>query len=361
MSTAMAVTLGAALVTQTGTASAATKAAGASTPKPTVVVAGLNNPRQIQIGWDGALYIAEAGHGGSTCIGSGEDETCVGLTSSVSRVATPWKTTNSAPVRIITGLPSGGGPDGSFAVGVDGVSLRGQSVFAQETFAPPDVLPSAPAYQTVGKLLEKEGSGRVTIRADISAAEAKYDPDGNGFDSDPYAVLALDDRILVADAAANAVFQVQGSKVSVWAVFEDVQPSGSQFVPTYLTLGPNGHVYVGGLGGETPGAGKIVELTRSGHKVAWYNGFTTVTGVAVGTDGTLYVSELFGGSGATPGQLTIAKNGHRTHIPVPFPAGVALGSNGGVYVSAWSVAPATGLGGGLATSGQIWRFAHLAG
>ena len=360
---ALAATVGIALVAQSGTASASAGAAKAA-PKPSVVVAGLNNPRQLTIAWDGSLYIAEAGKGGKDCIDTPEGPSCVGLTSSVSRVAQPWAARDTDPNRILKGLPSGAGPDGSFAVGVDGVSVRGQSVFAQETFAPPDVLPSAPAFKFIGKLLESRNGGPLKIRADISAAEARYDPDGNGFHSDPYAVLALDDRILVADAAANAVFQVRGSTVTVWAVFADDKQTGAQFVPTSLALGPNGHVYVGGLGGEVPGAAKVVELTKNGTKVNWFNNFTTVVGVGFAADGTMYVSELFANasddpSAPPPGQLTIVRNGHRTHVAVPFPAGIAVGSNGGVYVSAWSVAPGSGLGGGRATSGQVWRFAQL--
>ena len=78
----------------------------------------------------------------------------------------------------------------------------------------------------------------------------------------------------------------------------------------------------------------------------------------------MYISELFANSSddpaaPPPGQLTVVRNGHRTHVAVPFPAGVAVGSSGGVYVSAWSVAPGTGLGGGRPTSGQVWRFASL--
>jgi hypothetical protein len=89
-----------------------------------------------------------------------------------------------------------------------------------------------------------------------------------------------------------------------------------------------------------------------------------VTGVAVANDGTLYVSELFANasddpSAPPPGQLTVVRHGQRSSVPVPFPAGVAVSGRGNVYVSAWSVAPAAGLGGGLATSGQIWRFRHL--
>ena len=289
----LAVSVGGLLLTSMGSAQAATRATAKKAPTPTVVVSGLNNPRQLSLAWDGSLYIAEAGKGGPTCATGPQGETCIGLTSSISRVARPWSASNTKPVRIIDGLPSGGGPDGSFSVGVDGVGVRGKNVFLIETFAPPDVLPGGAPFKLMGKLLKSNGSDHVTAVADISAAEAKFDPDHNGFDSDPYAVLVLKDRILVADAAANAVFQVQGSKVSVWAVFKDDTKSGAQFVPTSLALAPDGTVYVGGLSGEVPGRGKVVQLTQGGAKLKWFNGFTTVTGVAVGQDGTLYVSELF--------------------------------------------------------------------
>ena len=135
-------------------------------------------------------------------------------------------------------------------------------------------------------------------------------------------------------------------------------------MPTYLTLGPDGNVYVGGLGGEVPGAGKVVKMTQAGKRLHTWTGFTTVTGVGVGHDGTLYVSELFANqsddpAAPPPGQLTVVRGGHRTSVAVPFPAGVALDPKGVVYVSAWSVAPAGGLGGGLPTSGQVWRFRGL--
>lgn len=44
------------------------------------------------------------------------------------------------------------------------------------------------------------------------------------------------------------------------------------------------------------------------------------------------------------GVLTkISRNGHRTNVDVPFPAGVAVDKRGNVYVSTYSIAPDTGL------------------
>ena len=83
----------------------------------TVVADHLDNPRGLDLR-HGALYVAEAGRGGDTCIGeTPEEQTCVGLTSSITRVR------HGHQRRIVTGLLSAAGPDGTFAVGVDDVSV----------------------------------------------------------------------------------------------------------------------------------------------------------------------------------------------------------------------------------------------
>jgi sugar lactone lactonase YvrE len=143
----------------------------------------------------------------------------------------------------------------------------------------------------------------------------------------------------------------------------DPDPShpGCHFVPTSLAQDRHGNIYVGGLSSLTPGEAQVVKLSPNGkHVKRIWSGFTAVTGVAVTRDGTLYVSELFATEQhpADPqiqGVLTKVKtNGHRSHIDVPFPAGVVVNRHGTVFVAAWSVAPETGLA-GPGTSGQVWR------
>jgi len=119
-------------------------------------------------------------------------------------------------------------------------------------------------------------------------------------------------------------------------------------------------VYVGRLVSEVPGRGRVVELSSDGrHVLHVWSGFTTVTGVAVGHDGALYVSQLFAPEAAPPnpqvaGVLTRVNHGKRTNVDVPFPAGVAVNDDNQVFVSAWSVASEAGLA-GPSTSGQVWR------
>jgi hypothetical protein len=102
-----------------------------------------------------------------------------------------------------------------------------------------------------------------------------------------------------------------------------------------------------------------VKLDRNGKHLRTWGGFTSITGVALGRDGSIYVSQLFAQeanppSGQIQGVLTRIHNGTRQNTDVPFPAGIAVDRANNVYVSAYSIAPAGGLG-GPGTSGQVWR------
>ncbi len=102
----------------------------------------------------------------------------------------------------------------------------------------------------------------------------------------------------------------------------------------------------------------MVKLDRDGHTLKMWTGFSTVTGVAVGQDGSLYVSQLFALSAhpGPPGVLTRVQGSHRTNVDVPFPAGVAVDHENNIHVSAFSISPDTGGGiPGIDSSGQVWR------
>src|SRR3954454_1785414 len=272
---------------------------------PVVLTNGLNNPRQLSLVAGKVLLIAEAGSGGTTCSGTGEDEMCVGATGSEGGVLYPQYGTNRDHREVVTGFLSGAGPDGSFAVGSDGVSQRSvhKPIYVQETFAPPDIIPAGLPGDQSGKLLTARPFGTPSIFADITQYETDHDPDGHGFDSDPYAVLARHHDVLVADAAGNDILRVDHhGNVSLSHVFPNVVndlttaergPAGADFVPTSLATDRHGDVYVGGLVGEVAGAGQVVKLDgRTGEVEQTWEGFTTVTGVAVGHHGSLYVSQL---------------------------------------------------------------------
>jgi hypothetical protein len=85
-----------------------------------------------------------------------------------------------------------------------------------------------------------------------------------------------------------------------------------------------------------------------------------------GRDGAFYATEFqVGGLSEDPGAipagdvLRIDRHGHRTHLGVGklfYPSGFAAGSDGAIYVSNCSIAPATGMGPKLCpTGGQVVR------
>ena len=134
---------------------------------------------------------------------------------------------------------------------------------------------------------------------------------------------------------------------------------GCNFVPTALATDAQGDVFVTGLASLVPGQGQVVELTPGGaHVMAVYSGLTAPDGVAIGPDGSIYVSQLTAKQpGAQPpiaGLLTRISGASRTSANVPFPSGVQVDPSGNIYVSAFSVLPAQGAGiPNINTSGQV--------
>lgn len=350
---------------------------------PVVVVSHLNNPRQLSLVHNDVLLAAEAGKGGTLATITDPEGGIQGLgyTGSVSAVLAPASAHNQHPHRVVTGLLSAAaatdgpqGPKGGGATGSDGVSARSLNRIAvvETTFGP--AVPAA-AKGRDGRLLVTTPFGRIASLANITRYEAKHDPDRKGVDSNPYAVINFRGGWLVADAAGNDVLRVdRRGHISVFHVFANVktgpcaaqfdpQPpfAGCNFVPTALATDRWGHVYVGGLSSLTPGQAQVVKLDRQGRTRAKWTGFTAVTGLAVGRDGSLYVSQLFAPEShpANPmlqGVLTRIRGDHRADVDVPFPAGVAVDHDNNVYVSAFSILPDTGAGvPGLDTSGQVWR------
>ncbi|WP_426573878.1 ScyD/ScyE family protein [Aquihabitans sp. McL0605] len=351
------------------------------TPTARVVVSGLNNPRQVWRDRSGKLFVAEAGKGGTLCSGTGQDEQCIGATGSVARIHYPGTTVNGSFERVVTGLISGAGPDGSFATGADGVSTRNGKIYVQITWAPPDQIPAPLPSEQSGKLLRATSFHTPKIVADVSSVEfTTPNPDGYvdpttgkpELDSNPYAVLALEGRQLVADAAGNDIIEVRpGHKPRVFAVLPqhgDPKTTDRQPTPTSLANGPDGTILVGELAHEEPGEGRVDVLSSSGRYLGFIGkggtiadvpgGLTTITGVAY-RSGQLYVSQLFsGGTEQTPGEITRiswTKHPTVTNFDVPFPAGIAVDPSRNVFVAAWSIAPSTGAFGAPNSSGQIWR------
>jgi len=339
-----------------------------------VVASGLDNPRGLDIGHWGQIYVAEAGRGGDgPCVGSDEEEgvVCAGASGAVTKI---W---HGKQRRVVKHLPSLATPGseatpeseaieaGSNAIGPSDISLGLFSAYltvglGQNPAVRADLGPLGPSF---GQLYRISPFGRVRAVADISAYEAAANPDGNteegGIDSNPNSVLARPAHRYVVDAGANDLLRVGPTgRIRTVAVFPQRivpappgipdLPEGTeipmQAVPTNVVQGPDGALYVSQLTGfpfPMGGANVYRVDRRGGAPTVYASGFTNITDLAFGPDGSLYVVEI-----ATNGLLSGDPTGALKRIApdgsvsedlangeLKSPYGVAVSRKGDIYVS----------------------------
>jgi hypothetical protein len=341
--------------------------------KLTPIASGLDNPRDLAMGPDGHLYVAEAGHGGKECFTApgpgGETETsCIGFTGGISRID------SEGPDRVLSGVASMGEPSGFGAEGLSGVSFIDNRLFAVEGLngelpAPPGLSPktAAAAKAQFGRLGEVTAPNQVRIVANVGGFDFQWSKEHKSLvpeqfpDANPYAVLATKWGELVVDAASNTLdFVSPSGAVSVQAFIPN--PPVSDSVPTCLDKGPDGAIYIGQLTGvpNKPGAANIWRWVPGHEPTVWASGLTDVTGCGFGPAGHFYAVEFttLGLEHAAPGTGALVRVPASSTSPVTlasglnFPGGFAAGKDA-IYFSEWSIAPAQSKGG--SPTGQVIR------
>jgi sugar lactone lactonase YvrE len=201
----------------------------------------------------------------------------------------------------------------------------------------------------VGRVFRASG-GAFSQVARVDRLEHKRNLDDVKGDrnSNPYAVLALAaDHQIVVDAGANAVLEVRDGKVSLLSLIPNRRGGRRQSVPSSIALGPGGDYYVGELA-ESSGKGKarVWRIPAGGGDAEVYrSGFTTISGLAFATDGTMYVTEFALDFETLKGRLVqVSPDGSSRRVlaggrKLRAPTGAAVDSTGAVYVSNYSVLP----------------------
>ena len=238
----------------------------------TTVAGGLDGPRQLNSYSNGKLVVAESD--------AGEVSSVDPRTGQVRALVTGLPTPQGVDFRdgllfIATGEQ---GPPMAATAGVE--TSRGYGGSGCQ--APPEAAPSS--------LLVARPNGQIIKRWDLLCYELRNNPDGQrqfGPDgapldalSNPFSVHVQPNRILVADAGANAVLAIdrRTNKISTFFVPPRVPVSqvpecartndpqgvqGCDSVPTGVTQDKHGNIYISTLGGDQPNAGRVYVLSSA--------------------------------------------------------------------------------------------------
>jgi hypothetical protein len=342
----------------------ATSAGAAPKATVTTVATGFDNPRGLAFGEDGQLYVAEAGKGGPKCVpgGPGGGSLCPGLTSAIS-VITP----GGAHHRIVSGLASISDQGGFFATGADGLSrTEDGGLYTIITSCPQQVDQLPPGTfdpslvgalkAQVGQVIKLRSNGHFSATAGVGKFDWNWTKTrtnlvpGQFPDCNPYGILAGEHDQWVVDAASNTLDHVTSDgDIKVVAFFPN--PPASDAVPTCVSRGPDGALYIGELtgGGNKPGASVVWRVdTREEHPTptVWASGLTAVVGCGF-ADGNFYATELstLGLDNAAPGTGAVVRVRAHSTSPIvvagglSFPNGFAARGDS-IYVSNWSTSTA---------------------
>ena len=320
---------------------------GAAAATVTPVMTGLDNPRGLAFGPEGALYVAEAGRGGSgpPCAVQRGQVQCYGATGAISRL---W---HGVQERWVTGLPSiahaGGGEAEGGPQDIEFQGRGGAFVAMGLTRGPAARALLEPELALSGLLVKLSASGELKEIADLAAYEGAVNPDGRLIDSNPFRVVALPGRQIVVDAGANAVLEVDAAGgVSTLAAFGiranplPVGPPIVESVPTAAAIGPDGSIYVSELTGVPwpTGFSRIHRIAPDGTTAVFTSGLTAVVDLAFGADGSLYALQhaSCGPFFACPGSIVrvgVSPPHEVVYGGLSRPAGFTIGSDGAFYVS----------------------------
>jgi sugar lactone lactonase YvrE len=349
------------LLALTAILAAAWPAGAQAQPELDVVARGLDSPRGLAIGPNGALWVTEAGRGGAgPCVPALGAQGCYGATGAVTRVR------RGRQVRVLSGLPSlaiQGGPE-TQAVGPSDVSFdrRGRLYLTTGLATDPKHRATFGANgRRAARLYRVLAGGRLRAVADLGAFEATVNPDqgqpGTEIDTNPNALVSLRNRHLVVDAGGNSLLRVsEDGCIATLAVFPVGQVAAPPFlglppgtmiplqpVPTSVAVAPDGSYRVGQLVGFPfpPGTARVFRVPRGGGTpTVVAEGFTHISDLAFAADGSLLVLQLATGSllgPPTPGALVrVAADGTRTTIVsegLVRPTALAVAANGDVYIS----------------------------
>jgi len=304
------------------------------------------------------LYVALGGSGGNTAATEQAPASAIlgpflgGTTGAVAKIE------GGCPTAVATGIASTRDAMGEILGAEDVAFLGGQLYVSTDGGGPAHGNPDHPSG-----VFKVNDDGSTTLVADLStwlranpvkAQPPDYDPDADGYR-------------MVADEKAGALWVLEPNSGGVLSVKPDgtvarvADLSEGHPVPSAIALAPDGGVYIGNLTAVPfpDGAAKVIKVAADGTVTDVWTGLTTVTGLAVGPDGTLYAAEMSTGNLQAPPFLNfntgkiVHQTGPSTSEEVAtglsLPISLGFSPDGGLFASQ----PAIGAEGGQGVIVQI--------
>lgn len=320
-----------------------------------VLASGLNNPRGLTFGPDGALYVAEGGIGGTN--------STAGQCTQVLPPIGPY-TGNNTGARILrvdragnvttvaNSLPSSqtAAETGSLISGVGDLAFVGNTLYA--------VLAGAGCSHGVSGvpngIIKVHNDKTWEIVADLSAWQMShpvanapagdFEPDGTW-----YGMVAVGGNLYAVEPNHGEMVKINGNGNINRLI--DISASEGHNVPTAVAY-HKGNFYIGNLDiFPITGHSKVYKVTPSGKISVVDTGFSAILGVAFDKADGMYVLEnTTGNPFPTPGTgdiLRIDPSGARRTLVtgLNLPTALEYGPDGNLYVSNWGFGPPA-IGGG---------------
>jgi len=320
-----------------------------------VFAEGLNNPRGLKFGPDGNLYVAEGGLGG-TLSTAGQCDQVIFPVGPYLGSLTSGRISKITPAGIRTTvmdqLPSSQANEiiGGDVEGVADVEFVGNTLYA--------LLAGAGCSHGVASVpngvVRINDNGSWTMIANLSAFQQSHpvvNPEPDDFEPDGtwYSMINVRGDLYVIEPNHGELDKVTTSGNISRVV--DISASQGHIVPTAMAY--HGNLFVGNLHPfpNPGGASKILKITPSGQLKDWITDLNMVVGLVIDKNDRTYVLEITAGAPyPTPGLGRIVRidpGGSRTVIAsgLSLPTGMTMGPDGKLYISNWGFSPRA-IGGG---------------